>query len=656
MVGDYRGSLIKFSQFLLNRETDDLRIDFYKSLLEAGFYEKGEDYYDIEEINNVINRSYSVEVLSVSQLNKSLNILVNDGSILQKNNKYSLSKERKDAILSEINKKKDIMSTIDFTYESILKDVSLEITEDDINLLKNNFYFILNSFFNSSGILSSNTLVGFMVNNDKYLEEFIIIMNNCLNNIKDASLREIQKRSIRKFFLLKIPEVEEYFYQTLTNYIFFEVMSIDPELTELQSKILSEYELFLDTNVINDLLLKTRPKHDFVKNLIELANKLDVTLIYTIDTKNEFSDFIARGRRQYDKLEQKVGFKGIEKIAHSDDLLKEFVNEKKQNKALSFEGFMIKYENELDNLLDNYNIQIYDKSLDDIKKNTNLFRFNQSVLACAKKWGIFKIERVILHDSIHLLFISEKRKYERESLLGPKIWFLTNDASLYCVSQMMREYENKPLSIRTDTLFDIFCFLSPINISNKEKGNITRAFLHFCENSLTVPLPSIDLDRLSLIAGPWMEYDSVKTETIITVSSKIFVKKYIDNAQRAIEQGRIPKPAQPIIDQALDEVLQNKDEEISSLKMEVEKYKEESVLKMKKIEEEEKEKIIYREETRILKSGLKQYRIIILILLIMSLGFIDFIFKESWKFLVEIEVAILLSISSIWYIYRWINK
>jgi len=566
-VDESRDLLIKYSQFVMNRESDNIRMDFYKSLIESSFFINNNHATTIDEINNTLTDEYKLEVIPIQILNEALKLLIEENKIIIIEGKYLLNEERYKKICIMLEEKKGHFNLLGDLYESILKEMDETINGESITLLKNHFYTYLNSIFTAKSILTSITLTGENVKNESFLKELLQILESCDQIIENSYLKELQRNAIRKFFSKNEPIIEEYLITTLMNYIYFEVMSYDPELSKLETRELENHSYFLDTNVIYDLIFESRGRHDLVKELVNLSNRLKVKLYYTNLTKEEFIDYIIYSIGEYNALIKNVGFKGIQKISHNNDLIYEYAINKKRNPSLEFEGFCIKYEKEIDKMLASKYVNYIDVNFDILKEDPNFYSYNRTVLECAKKWNLYKNQKVIYHDAVHLMHINNIRKEEEHSLFGPKTWFCTNDSSLYCVSESFKTHKEIPLSVRGDILFDILTLLAPKKIYDERIRNISDAFYDFCKESLTIPLKRIDINRLKLIAGPWMDFDGVSIDTIAEVVSNRFVKKYISEAQRALEYGKEPEPPEPVIEKALDEIMTKQSKEIEKLKI-----------------------------------------------------------------------------------------
>jgi len=654
----YRRSLINFSQFVINRETDDVRSDFFKSLVESGFFYSQNGIKSIEELNTLLNEKFEIQVSTEKQLENALQKLIEEKRILKKGEKFYLSEEKRNTIKIDIDYKNNLLLEIENIYLNIIKNLSPELTKENIDILKNNFFEFLSAYFIFNSELLSVTLIGTSSKED-FTIELNTLIEKCILMLKDKKIIDIQKKAIKNFFTLKNQIIADFFSNTFLNFIFFEMMSLDPDLSKLEMIEISKYELFIDTNVIMDLLFSNRPRCQITKELVKLSNKMGIKLLYTAYTKSEFMDILKNSERQYKNLSSKIKNNAISKISYLDDIIDAFFFERRTNPSFSFEGFCIKFERGFEKILSDLNIMIFDRDISNFEKSSDIYIFNRNVLGCAKKWNIYKNEKVVLHDAISLLLISELRKLESDSLLGPKKWFLTNDSSLYCVSQNIKKEKEHPLSIRGDILLDILYLFMPVKMKN-EFNNVSMAFLDFCDKSLSMTLPKIELNKLQYIAGPWMNYESITPHTIAEVLSKKFVKEYINKTQIAIESGMEPEPVQPILDKAINEILEDKNKtinlrikEINELKQDVSELKEKYVNIENKLQNEN---LTLKNNNIKIKNEIKINRLIMIILIIILFILLDIFYPEYQQFLIQLQIAVIVGTPGIYFLYKWINK
>ena len=61
-----------------------------------------------------------------------MQLLLKENKIIKQDNKYKIEKEREENIENQLKNKKSTMEIIDLTYENVLKEIALEISDEDI--------------------------------------------------------------------------------------------------------------------------------------------------------------------------------------------------------------------------------------------------------------------------------------------------------------------------------------------------------------------------------------------------------------------------------------------------------------------------------------------------------------------------------------------
>lgn len=650
----YRRSLIKFSQFVLNRETEDVRDDLCRSLIEMALYMK-KQRMTFNDINEILDTEYSVGKMSERRMKSSIDHLIEQKKVLVKDGLFFLSNERREEIARSIQEKKKLENAINDNLIDIVRKNYGPLSENQENQVKEIFQFFMARLFTTIGALSARTLVWGYERGEFPAKDILKIFDETSSKLKDQKLINVLKSSIIELLSkLTDPNMATYLYSTIQNYFFFEILSLDPECQLLEKKALSNTELYLDTNVILDLLLPTRSRHNLATELVKLAKDMGMSMKFTLHTRKEFIKLLASASENFTAFSNRISEKGLEKISIFDEgFIQDFFHVKASNPGLTFDGYCATFKKGLKKILEEkFDIKLDSDSHEDILNSPQLAVFNYRVAQCGKAWNLFKDEDVVVHDAFHLLLIREIRRRSKPDVFGPKYWFITFDNSLYCVSQTLRPRVTMPLSVRGDIWVHTMTNLLPLNIFEKERVQISKAFLGFCASSLSASFPRTNLSKLRVIAGPWMEFKWVSTEDIAEIVSKKFVEKYIREAQELLEKGKSPKPASEIITAALDETVSDKmtkmENEMKELRNELKNINEAR-------EKEANERKEMEKQLSNVRSVSKRDRFLFVISLILFFVFLDLYFASWWQFLVGVELALMLGVPSLLYLIKWLR-
>lgn len=564
MTIEYR-PLTKILQFRLNRETENVRDDFFKSVIRTGLFIGKKEWMYVKDINDILCKEYSICELPKRTVERHLKQMVNNGEAVSKNGRYSLSKSgRKEH--SDHNKEREKLEKS--VFGKLLRHITRtygNLSKSQEELVKKNFRKFLARYFTARGQDVAKVLTATPQKIES--KDFIEILNKTLEEIEDDRLLGSQKNAICTLMSAPDSETAHFIFLTLQKYIYFEVMDFDPKCRVLERAALSHKKVILDTNVIFDLVFETEERHDLVEEMVKLSRQMNVEVVFTERTKEEFLKALSKAVERYHHWSNRVSEKTIRKmLCFESGVIKCFYKKKKDNPGLTFDGYVSSLERGFPRMLWQTHSIRYDPNIhtDPIDKE-DLSAFRSLILTCAKNHLQFKDEDVIEHDAFHLSLIIYLRMNEEKSLLGAKHWFVTNDASLYCVSKALMQQRkiSSPLSVRSDVWLEALSIFLPLSVIKDELKEIWSIFMKFCGAPFVPALPLIDRERLLKIAGPWMEPEWLTTDDIADIVSENFVNEYIHKPQDM--EGSLSEVISPIVSRKImDKMtrLENEREEI----------------------------------------------------------------------------------------------
>jgi len=675
---DERRALIKISQFILNRETDEVRDDVCKSLIEMALFIGYPRLMTLSDIIETLSKEYRIRRFYDTILKAHLQELTEAGRIIQRDNEFSLSDAKHKKISQDIEYRSKLSANVLNKLIEFAREKNPLLEDSDEKDLVDNFQSFLASFFTSNATVAADILLREKGRVQMPEEDIKTTLDKMLKHLRE-DLREIQRYAITKLLGSGEPDVDHYISRTMENYVFFQVLNLDPECRLIERRALSNLKLFLDTNVVLDLLLPSEPRHNFAKELVKLANTLRVRMVVTSRTEKEFIEHIRSESDAYRRWIERVPKKVLRTIsAYERGLIQSYFSEEERTPSLTFDGYCYTLEKGLEKILkDKFSIELDETNYDEIYIHEDFKEFYTSVDRCAQKWNILKEEPVLIHDAFHLLLVRELRRREGgTTLFGPKYWFVTHDNSLYCVS---RSHDESPaLSVRGDIWLNAMSTILPLGIYEREMETLENAFGDFCSASLTMLYPKLDLHKLYVISGPWMGFDWLTTEDIADVASSKFVRDYLEEYERTVSEGGSPGPSTEAVSQALNQVILEKirklEKELAGLRQNALRTTEERDRLESQIVglknrlsgiEQDREKVLRERQAQEgqlnrFRSKLGIYKAFVFILAAALVAISDLYFYNLSTFssdvllwIIGIEVALFLGVPSIWAIIRW---
>ena len=351
-------------------------------MIEAGLFLHSagkEKWASVKDIAKVLCEEYEICELPPEIIKKYLNELNVSKQVTFKNGTYLLSKERADEISKAIEARKSLQDTVLAKLIASVEEKYGKLSEEQKKLSKNNFLLFLSKYLTMKGYISARFLSLIKEETILPLEQISTVLNDTIGKIRDSKLRRAQKDAIIR--LCSDKDMIDFFYLMLQNYICFEVLSIDPECQALTREMLSNRKVFLDTNIVVDILLPEEPRHDLTKELIQIARQLSIDMRVTLRTRNEFKFHLSKTNRAYKVMRSRVSEKTIEKMSkYGASLLKSFYEEKKSNPTLTFDGYRLMLSQTFrKGLKDQFGIEFDDNPYGEINKHSDFPYFCELV-------------------------------------------------------------------------------------------------------------------------------------------------------------------------------------------------------------------------------------------------------------------------------------
>ncbi|MCX6667734.1 MAG: hypothetical protein NTV74_05795 [Euryarchaeota archaeon] len=640
MVEDNKLEIIlRLAQFVINRSTSEIREELQEYLILISILENN-NKATYEEINKYLSQKFESDGFPENIIKGAIERLIANEQVQKINNAY------------EVN----------VSVEKKLMGYSLEYDEL-IDRILNELYDIINSYYRKiSDIEKRQIRYSLLLSFGKIFEKFghdvaSIFYQKKLEKMTDIKLEDFYKilyqnlsRSIPEETIKKC--IVEYFKRSFENpsedfskflfslsqaYYLAQVLNLDPEGQKLISSKIQEKKLFLDTNVIINLIFDIEKKKEKIrKKEFDLTRNLGYQIYVTKRTLSEFKVWMD-DQKKLEKIIENVILSRFEKTQHilEDGALKEFLYKKQAQPSLTWKGYLAKYTKIEEILLHSYGIAV-DATFEIIMKDE---KENIQYLIPMVQNHAHKSGNVAEHDAAHIIFIQKIRG--KNDILGPNCWFLTNDGSLFSVEKEYHPDATPSTIFGAHWIEMISPFLSP-DISKEEGASIfTRIFASSFTSSHL-----IGESAWLKIQGPWLDTEGLTSEMIEELIGSQYVKEILNKKPEEID----PEELSLSIDKAFIEEFNKREEEKNKLEKEkdklIEKHSQEIVQlkshideqdnKIKKIEQNQKN------QKSILKNNNKIVFLLVIICILASVSIdliLYYVFPNSFNLVFPIIIT-----------------
>jgi len=653
----------KLAQFVVNRTTTELREELQEYLVIVSILES-KDNPTVREICEFLSNKLGVKEFPERIVIESLERLIDKNQVrkIQENNldhfkAENLIEKKITGYSIEYN------SIVDKFFNEIFKNVEKyhrPLTEVEKKQIQ---YSILISFgviFKSFGVeVASIFYRGRLkeIHQTKFDDFCIIIKNNLNKFIPEENIKQCIIEVISHSFEKPSLEFSKFLFSLSQAYYLVEILNLDPEGQKLIYKKFSNKKLFLDTNVVINLIFDIEKKKEKIrKKELDLARFLKYNIFVTKRTIAEFNTWM-EDQKKSEKIIEKIEIPRFEKTQHilEDGALKDFLIKKINQPSLTWKGYLAKFAKIEDILLKNYGISI-DNSFDSVLQGEE--KTVQYLIPILQSYS-HKSDNVAQHDAAHIIFIQKIRDITQQDILGPNCWFLTNDSSLYNVEREYHPQEIPSTIFGAHWIQMISPFLSP-DVS-KDDGAIVFARIF---NSSFTTSHIIDEARWLKIQGSWLDIEGLSSEMIEDVIGTNYVQEFLKKKPEEIDQEELALSIDKAFvegykrqEQEKIELVKEKDMLIENHTQQLSKLEADIELQKKKINDI---KINQKTQKSELIKDKRTTTILFLLFFFASLAIdlgIFTISQEIWSLIYQIIIPIELSIIGITSgLNRWFNR
>lgn len=421
----------------------------------------------LAKISEAIKSQFKLN-FEFDEVKTSIDRLLSKNLVVNNRGNISLEVSRRDSLQKTIDEKINQEHQILEKLGGHIKKQNPELTEEDTEHIKSDFRLFLTTFF----LLSGAEAVQLIYGNPKEINELIgkVQKKNIfeLLPVRSESLRKIEQKEFCEFVNLLSEQEKLYLQDLLDRSLQYFTITVDKKCEALLTADFAQWNLFVDTNFIYNLLgLNNGPAGSRRKNterILELGKRAKVNFYVSPITLEEFSVSVSRARAILldDKISRKL-YKIAGDVTGNAILSAYYEVYEQQN--ISPKDFLAKTDN-IKDVLKSYGINEKTDYLQSIKGTKE---FDDTV---KKLIGLtHKDQNIAEHDAFHYLLILKLRSREGadNTFRTNKSWFLTYDGLLapfdrevrkseivFCIRPYQLRQILRPLFSRTDDFESVF--------------------------------------------------------------------------------------------------------------------------------------------------------------------------------------------------------
>jgi hypothetical protein len=545
---DKRSALITLSQFVLRRETGEIREDLYKNVVEAAVFlgTKKTKLLSLPELEKVLEVELFGVKLPGAVLKRTINSLLREKRVEEDaNDLLRVNDERKLQLAQDMQVQNTLAERIEEKLSDKIQVEYMLLTKNPLPPVQIRealriFYSFLSSLVRErgdfvAGILAGSEQVGlFQVPLD--------VLGHASLVIGDGNLRGATVRAIESIFWAAPPELTRYVLTVCQNFICLKILNLDPLCQRLERKLFAQQTLFLDTNLLIALTCDGDSYHGLAAEMVKCAKDLGVNIVFSQRTADEFLRVLDSANHSYPGA--RIPWPLLERA--SDPFIASFAVEHNANPGQTWDGYYLRNK-QLETIVPKrFGILKYQIDSSSIEKLPWYDDITRKVTNCyfeAKR--VLKPLDVAQHDSFHMLLVKELRKGRKKSALGPDYWFVTLDRTLACAEE---EINRKGYSEKTPTVMECDVWMEMITpfLTLSTNNEMIDAYSAVFQSQFRTIASGIVPEVLQWVQGEWLTYDWLTANDIEAVLHDRFVE---DLSRKVSEAHRTGKDEQSAIDE-----------------------------------------------------------------------------------------------------------
>ena len=444
-------------------------------------------------------------------------------------------------------------AVLDDLFSSLCK--SRELPGDQKRIIVSALYDFLGNVFASDGERFARLFI------EQRLEiTSAETIGNLQTLLTDSGIRLVQDPGLRRDFITTIERSLatksqpwlQFLGTVAQTYRVMAVLNLAPDVSRIQiesfKRFFSQVQIYVDTNVVLQLLLPDSPYHQSDVMVIQRLREFGARCMLTEMTRREVVAILKREEflvKRVPPLAPKLLPKVVTAIR--EPFVRAYYSAVLKNPNTKWEYVFGRLE-EVSELLTNlFGFEFDEAYLTDDMRADPLFEDTvldvldafERVRGRSKSWSAAE------HDAFHLLYFSRQRKNEGHTRL-----FFTADRSLTLVQQKIVGFELDEFAVYSDQLLDVTLpFLAPQE-AQKTAAQVYGDF--FASHFASALSSSIPFEELSTLIRPWMEHEGLSEENVLRILQRTYLQKVATRSEKDTLGGKITSE---VVDAALLESL-----------------------------------------------------------------------------------------------------
>ena len=302
-------------------------------------------------------------------------------------------------------------------------------------------------------------------------------------------------------FILKPDDrFSEYLFLMRQNFLTIEVLNLDPQCRAIQREELAKKKLFLDTNVLLELLFDD---NNYLKKMIENSRLIGCQFFVSRRTIEEYNVLYEQSKKTLRNL--RADSKQYTMVTNS--FIHHYGSLLQQGTNISKKDFMERFS-DIEKTIEDLGLKIFEEDHSKLLDLPNFRQLVKEVQRCfAKSRDREKRLDTAEHDAFHLLLIKELRESENDPVFGPNYWFLSRDLTLSHTDRFIRnnfDFPDITTAVMITSLWNEI--ISPFLIGIVTQKDLVEVFTSFILSDFTPISEGINASVLAKLEVDWSEF------------------------------------------------------------------------------------------------------------------------------------------------------
>jgi hypothetical protein len=517
--------LIELAQFVLNRNTENIRDELHSYLAEVALLDLPNGATPAE-IKSAIEKAFGFSDFPSLIVHSALTTL---GKRLRTSGyplRYFISEERRKELAGKLQDQKMLkdyfvarfLAKIETDYGEISQSASDEI-------VKCTFAFLTTMFGNLS--ISLSRLISESPDQVKDVAELLGVnemLEKCFESIENKTLMKDAIQTIKTVLIDYDEKTSLFLYSLAQSYVLLKILNIDPQCQALQKElILSDMCVYLDTNIVINLLCEEALPmiHESCVRLVNIMHSLGIRCAISSRTTKEVERHLESSDKEYQNIGGVPDHRREKLLKYAgDEILREYWSKMRTYPGLKWTVFIGRLRNFSAILKRRYSIEIDNKTYDHIYSDP---RFDE-LAKLIQEADPDKSPELVEHDCFTMTLIDHLRQETKGGEILPKRWFLTRDKSLTVVEKLRIMLEKKrPTSAYIDVWLQMISPLLSPKIATEQASEI---FSRCLSSDLVPSFPRISPVLLTKLIGPCLDHTDLDMKEIQELIGDSYLREH----------------------------------------------------------------------------------------------------------------------------------